>query len=224
MGRPIYPIIIKRTTSGGGGSTGPNQQVIWQGSRQLTGNYVTGGFTISLSSAFTLINFANIQIETPSALPGTRFEYNISGASLTVKIMKHQYTRAATIGNVTNQPGGVSVLAASGGTSSSEASHTHSTDHDHPSFASGAASTGAGQVLLDALGPSTANHTHTVDYPNLAGTSGAGTSHNHTDNTLYSHGHSVTQPVTSMDASTQLANGTSLSGIIVNVFACGVSI
>lgn len=209
---------------GGGGSTGPNQQVIWQDQKQLTGTYSTGGINIDLSSAFSTINFANIQVQTPASLPAVRFHYNISAATLNIQFYKIQYTKVTAIGNVTNQPSGVTVQSSSGQTSSSESAHTHSIDHDHPSFSSAAPTAGGAGVTTVVLGPNMTSHTHTLDLPNFTGTSGAGTSHNHTDNTIYEHGHSVTQPATSMDASTQLANGTSLSGVIVNLFATGVSL
>lgn len=214
---------------GGGGSTTYNQHTIafeWT----EDASYPTGGFVVDLTKTFSTINFFDNPIVKKGSrganLPAVRYEITrnspVAGKA-TIKIVRKRYDRTSTVGNVSGQPVGVTVQATSGVASSSESSHTHSIDHNHGSFTSGAASTGAGQVLLDVLGPSLATHTHTLDLPNLTGTSGAGTSHNHTDNSIYAHSHSITQTSTSY-ASSELPNGTNLSGTTWYMCVSGVKV
>ena len=190
-------------------------------------SYPTGGFTIDLDPTFSSLNSLRLVVKTRGAnLPLARYEYTYNSPAVgqcKVKIMKEMYDRVSNVGSVTNQPSGVTVQSTSGQTSSSESSHTHSIDHDHPSFSSGINNTGGGQVLLDALGPNLENHTHTLDLPNFTGTSGAGTSHNHTDNSIYQHQHNVTHTSTNM-TSTELANGTDLSGTTWLLVASGIKV
>lgn len=214
---------------GGGGSTTFNQHTIADEYIGPT-SYSTGGMVIDLTKTFSLINFFDNPVvkkgSRGSNLPAVRYEIAINSpddGKATVKIVRKRYDRTSTVGAVSGQPSGVTVQAASGVASSSESSHTHSFDHNHGSFTSAAASTGAGQVLLDALGPSLAGHTHTLDLPNLTGTSGAGTSHNHTDNSIYEHSHSITQTST-VYASSELPNATDLSGTTWYICASGVKV
>lgn len=193
-------------------------------------SYPTGGFVVDLTKTFSTINFLDSPVVKKGSrganLPAVRYEITrnspIAGKA-TIKIVRKRYDRTSTVGNVSGQPVGVTIQAASGVASSSESSHTHAIDHNHTSFSSTAASVGTGQVLLDVLGPSLADHTHTLDLPNLTGTSGAGTSHNHTDNSIYEHSHAITQTSTSY-ASSELPNGTNLSGTTWYMCAHGVKV
>lgn len=188
-------------------------------------SYPTGGFTIDLDPTYSSINGLTLMVKTRGAnLPLARYEYTLNSPAVgqvKVKIMKRMYDRVSSVGNITNQPAGVTVQAASGAASASESSHTHAIDHDHGSFASAANGTGGGAVLLDAVGPNLEIHTHTLDIPAFTGTSGAGTAHNHTDNSIYQHQHSVTHTATNL-TSTELANATNLSGTVFYLVAHGV--
>lgn len=217
-------------TGGGGGapaSTGPDQHHII---REQIGpsSYATGGFEVDLSAFLTSINYADLVVKKGArgVLPAVDVlpQLNSSSAGkVKFKLMRRRYNRVSSVGNVQGQPAGVTVQASSGVASSSESSHTHAIDHNHASFASAAASTGAGQVLLDVLGPSLATHTHTLDLPNLTGTSGAGTAHNHTDNSIYQHQHAITQVATNL-ANVEIANATDLSATTFYLLVTGVSV
>src|SRR3990167_906275 len=213
---------------GGGGSVTYNQHTIADEYIGPT-SYPTGGFVIDLTKTFSSINFFDnpvVKKGSRGSLPAVRYEItrnSPTAGKVTVKIVRKRYDRTSTVGNVSGQPVGVTVQASSGVASSSESSHTHSIDHDHAAFTSGAASTGAGQVLLDVLGPSLSTHTHTLNLANLTGTSGAGTSHNHTDNSIYEHTHNITQTSTSY-ASSELPNATNISTTIFYICAHGVKV
>ena len=207
----------------GGGGGGGNQFVMFE--QYDGGTYATGGFVIDLSATYSTLNWLKLALKTVGAnLPVCQYELTYDSPApgqATVKIMRHRYDLVSAFGNVANQPGGVTVQAAAGGTSSSEAAHTHSIDHDHPSFTSAAnANAGAG-VLDQILGSSIGTHTHDLDLPNLTGTSGAGTSHNHTDNSIYQHQHGANQTATDLTTA-ELANGTDLSGTTWYLMASGV--
>lgn len=189
-------------------------------------SYTTGGLDLDLTNTFSSINSASVYIK-----KGTRGSLGIgcieiredvpSSGHLTIKFLKDQYTKATSFGNVSGQPSGVTVQATSGQAGTSESSHTHAIDHDHPSFASGTpAASGAG-VLSQTLGVAHNTHTHTLDLPAFTGTSGAGTSHNHTDNSLYAHSHSLTHTDTSFTL-TEIANATNLSATTLIVRVTGV--
>lgn len=210
--------------AGGGGGLTFNQWILFMRYTGTT-SYTTGGFVIDLTPTFSSVNSATLRVVTQGAnLPACRYEYDLNAPAVgkvTVKIMKKMYAKTTSVGNVTNQPASVTVQATSGVASSSESSHTHPIDHDHGSFASAANGTGGGQVLLDAVGPNLEIHTHTLDLANLTGTSGAGTSHNHTDNSIYQHQHGATHTATNL-TSTELANGTNLSGTVWSLIVSGI--
>lgn len=217
--------VFRNAGSGGGGSTptGDSQWVI-VGEFQTT-SYVTGGFVIDLDATVTSLNFVTLAVKTIGSLPIVQYRYNRNFPSgngqVKVQLFTKQYDRVSSFNTPTNLPASVTLRATSGQVSSSESTHTHSTTHDHASFASGAASTGAGQVLLDALGPSLATHTHPLDLPSLVGTSGAGGAHNHVDNSLYTHSHTLTKTTTNLSM-VEMTNGTSLSGTVWYLFATGL--
>lgn len=224
----IFPTQVV-VVSGGGSPTTYNQHTIAFEWTEDT-SYPTGGFVVDLTKTFSTINFVDNPVVKKGSrganLPSVRYEITrnspVAGKA-TIKIMRKRYDRTSTIGNVSGQPVGVTVQATSGVTTTSEASHIHSMGHDHGSFTSGTAGVGAGQVLLDALGPSLATHTHTLDIPNFTGNSGAGTSHNHVDNTIYEHSHSVTQTSTVYTTS-EIPNATDLSGTTWFMCVSGVKI
>lgn len=220
---------ITGTGGGGGGpaSTGPDQQHIIR-EQEGPSSYPTGGFEVDLSAFLSAINYATIVVKKGSrgSLPAVDVQPQLNSSAagkVKFKLMRRRYNRVSAIGNVQGQPSGVTVQAASGVMASAESAHTHSIDHDHASFASAAASTGAGQVLLDVLGPSLATHTHTLDLANLTGASGAGAAHDHTDNTLYQHQHSITHTGTDL-ALVELANATDLSTTRFYMLVTGVSV
>lgn len=207
-----------------GGSVTNNQ---WALTMEYTGpsSYPTGGFVVDMDPTFSSLNSLKLSVKTVGAnLPVAHYEITLNAPAAgqaTVKIMRHRFDQVTAVGNVTNQPTGVTVLAANGGTSSLEASHTQSIEHDHGTFGSAINNSGGAQVLLNALGPNLEQHTHQLDLPNLTGQSGAGLAHNHTDNSIYQHGHSIGFIATNID-SVELPNGTNLSGTIWNILAFGV--
>lgn len=218
------------TFGGGGGaagSTGASQQVIVR-TEAGPSSYATGGWVIDLSTFLSSVGFAQLVTVLGSRgnLPAADLHVDLdtpTAGKVTVKVMRRRYDRVSAYGNVTGQPAGVTVAAASGQTTGSEAAHTHSSTHDHASFTSAGPTSGAGQVLLDVVGAQQETHTHTLDLPSLAGTSGAGTSHNHTDNSIYAHNHGSTHSATNM-ASTELAAGTNLSTTRWRLLVVGVSV
>lgn len=210
--------------SGGGGSSGADQHTIWR-TEPGTSSYPTGGFEIDLSNTYSSINSFFLTLQAVGSLVGYLPYYELdtpSAGIVTVKLMKKQYLRVSSIDGATNLPSGVTLLSASGGTTSSEDAHTHPTDHDHGSFTSGVNNTPGAPSNLDALGPNMSSHTHTLDLPELLGTSGAGTSHNHEDNTLYAHKHTLTHTATGITL-VELSNGTDISSATFNLLAFGVS-
>lgn len=186
----------------------------------------TNGWVIDLSATYSSLNSVRLALKkgTRGNLGMGRWEIVLNSPAVgkaTVSFFKYRYDRITALGNVSGQPAGVTVQASSGATSSSESSHTHTINHDHGSFASGSPSDSGATVTLDALGPNLSTHTHTLDLANLTGTSGAGTSHNHTDNSIYEHHHRPDITLTNV-AIAELANATNLSTSTFYVTASGV--
>lgn len=214
--------------SGGGGGTF-NQHTI---ADEYVGpaSYPTGGFVIDLSKTFSSLNSLDLVVKKGSRganLPAVRYEIVLDSpgaGQATVKIVRKRYDRTSTIGNVSGQPAGVTIQAASGVVTSSESAHTHGMDHDHASFSSAVPSQTGAAVLLDALGNAgLLNHTHALDLPAFVGTSGAGTSHNHVDNTIYAHVHVIVEANTNY-ASSELPNATNLTGTTFYLAANGIKL
>lgn len=211
---------------GVGGVVTNNQYAL---TMEFTGpsSYPAGGFVVDLDSTYSSLNALKLAVKTVGAnLPVAHYEVILNSPAMgqaTVKVMRHRFDRVSTIGNVTNQPGGVAVQAASGQSSATEAAHTHSIAHDHPSFSSGINNSGGAQVLLNAVGPNLEQHTHTLDLPNFVGTSGAGAAHSHQDNSIYQHQHSISYVETNLDP-VELTAGTNLSGTVWNILALGVKV
>lgn len=214
--------------SGGGAAATYNQHTIADEYIGPT-SYPTGGFVVDLSKTFSSLTFFDnpvVKKGLRGVLPAVRYEIVLNSPTAgkaTIKIIRKRYDRTSTVGNVTGQPVGVTVQATSGVASSSESAHTHSIDHDHASQSSTSATVGAGQVLLDAVGPNLSTHLHNIDIPNLTGTSGAGTAHNHTDNSIYQHQHSITQTST-IYASSEMPSTTNLSATTFYICASGVKL
>src|SRR3990167_2708148 len=213
---------------GGGGSVTYNQHTIADEYIGPT-SYPTGGFVIDLTKTFSSINFFDnpvVKKGSRGSLPAVRYEItrnSPTAGKVTVKIVRKRYDRTSTVGNVSGQPAGVTVQATAGVVSSSESTHTHSIEHNHGSFTSATPSLGGAEVLLGLSVENNTTHTHTLDIPNLTGTSGAGTSHNHTDNSIYQHQHAITQTSTNY-ASSELPNATNISTTTFYICAHGVKI
>ncbi len=219
-------VFYKGGGSGGGlVDTSGNQWFIY-GEIPGPTSYPTGGFTVDLDATITTMNFLKLAVKTIGSLPVVEYRVLINGAAgngkAKVSLFKKMYDRVSSFDNITGQPAGVTVRATSGGTSSSEAAHTHSAAHDHPAQLSAAMTAAGAGVDTDALAPAIDTHTHSVDLPNLPITTSAGTSHNHTDNTLYQHQHSLGATTTNLTR-TEIANGTDLSATRWYLFATGVA-
>src|SRR3990167_6875222 len=143
-------------------------------------SYATGGFLHDASADFSWIGFIDVIVTTRGALPPCDYEFlhnrNLSSAEAlgqsTIKIVRGRYDRG-TVGNVSGQPGGVTVQAAktaAGTTTGSD--HTHSFDHDHPLVTSATENLPGGVGVLFALGGGNMrNHTHVFDVPAFVGNS-----------------------------------------------------
>lgn len=221
--------IYGAAAGGGGGSVTYNQHTIADFFKGPT-SYATGGVVVDLSKTYSTIHSFDWTVKTRGAnLPASLYIYSLntpSAGKVTVKIMRKRYDQVSSVGNINSgsQPTGVTIQASSGVASSNESTHTHSIDHDHGSFNSPTATLSGGQGLLDALGPlGMPNHTHAIDLPNFTGTSGAGTAHNHVDNSIYQHQHSLTYTETDYHT-VELPNATNLSGTEWTLMATGVKL
>lgn len=213
---------------GGSGGGVTNNQYASFFSKTGPSSYTTGGFVIDLSATYSSLNNVVLIVKKGSrgTLPAGRLEYlpnTPDPGKVTVKVRKYQFDQVSSIGNVQNQPSGVTVQGSSGVATSSEAAHTHSMAHDHAAQASTATTTtGAGvNSSLITLGQNVTTHTHSVDVPNFTGNTGAGSSHNHVDNNLYAHSHTDTLTDTNLAAS-EVANATDLSSVTWLGMATGV--
>lgn len=105
----------------------PDTVVTIPGGLPLSGNvsgpasYSTGGFVLDLSGTFpTSLDFLALQLEVedvdlpPHQIVVTR--NSPAAGQATIKVMRHRYDKTTAIGNVTGQPAGVTVQAASGAT------------------------------------------------------------------------------------------------------------
>lgn len=211
----------------GGGDTTYNQYVSFF---EHTGpsSYSTGGMVLDLTATYASLNAVKLLVKKGSrgSLPAGNLRYALNSPTagkVTIVISQHQFEKATSIGNVANQPAGVTVQASSGVTTSSESSHTHDITHNHGSAASSAATnTGAAvNAALTALNQNVGSHTHAVDPPNLVATSGAGSSHNHVDNNIYAHTHTNSYTATNVSR-IELANATNISTTTWLGFASGV--
>lgn len=212
----------------GGGTVTYNQHTIAD-EYEGPSSYPTGGFVIDLSKTYSSLNSIDLVVKKGSRgnLPSVQYEiaYNSpSAGKATVKLMRKRFDRTSTVGNITGQPAGVTIQAASGVSSGApNVSHTHSVAHDHGSFTSEGPTNSGGVVELNAVGPNVLSHTHTIDIPNLTQTSTSESTHTHVDNSIYQHSHSITQTVTNY-TSVELSNATNLSTTVWYVAATGVKL
>lgn len=228
---PFHRIRSRPSSTGGGGGGGSTTYNQYTVADEFIGpaSYATGGMVVDLSKTMSSLNSLDLVVKKGSRganLPLVRYETTLNSPSAgkaTVKIVRKRVSEVSVIGNINagSQPAGVTIQPTSGVASSNEAAHTHSIDHDHPSFTSGAPSNTGASVLLNALGPNHSTHSHTLDLPNLTGTSGAGSSHNHQDNSIYQHQHGANQTSTDY-SSAEVANATNLSGTTWLICATGV--
>lgn len=216
----IFPTSVYVITTAGGGS---NQYTTFL-EKLGPSSYATGGFVIDLSASYSTLNSFKMAVKkgTRGNVPFGRFEYQLNtptAGKVTVLIRKDQYTKTTAFGNVTSQPAGVTVQAASGSSTSSDG-HTHNADHDHGATASSTPTAGGVGMVLVAGAPAADTHTHSVDLPNFPLTTPS-TSHSHVDNSIYQHSHSSTRPATNL-AAIELPAATNLSATTFFCVATGV--
>ena len=212
----------------GGAGAGGSSQFVVTGEYTGPASYPTGGFVIDLSASYSAVNSIELAVKTVGAnLPVAHYEFlhdTPDPGKITVKVMRHRYSRLSSIGNVQNQPASVTVQATAGVSSSAGTSHTHAIDHDHGSFSSGVPASFSVTSLVNVVGPAGyEDHTHALDLPNLTGTSGTEAAHTHADNSIYEHQHSISHVATN-HTSVELANATNLSGTIWYLLATGVHV
>jgi len=212
----------------GGGSSTFNQYTLSLERPGPTSYSTANGFVFDLSATYSAVNDFDLIVK-----KGTRGNLGIgrpqivldspSAGQVTVRFYKHQYDRTSSTGTVQNQPSGVTVATSSGQVATSEATHVHAYDHDHPAFFTSAPIPAGIDSLLDALGGVIDEHIHEVNWAAVVADTAAGSSHNHTDNTLYAHLHSVTHTATNYTIA-ELTNGTNLSSTEFLCVASGVRI
>ena len=191
-------------------------------------SYATGGFLLDLSATFSTLGSVELAIETLGSLMPVEYELtlnkDLSGVfapgKAVIKLTRARYDKG-TIGNVSGQPGGVTIQASKTATGTTTgSSHTHAIDHDHPSTTSATPTAGGTNGVNSALGqPAISTHTHDVDIAAFVGSSGAST-HTHDRSFEYAHDHSNTQTSTNNTA-TEVASTTDLSGTTWRYFAIG---
>lgn len=192
-------------------------------------SYTTGGFTADFSADFSFVRSVRLVIETRGNLVSDMYEvtaYNqdntgaFAQGKCVIKLNKDMYDKM-TMGNVSSQPGGVTVQASKTSTgTTSGSSHTHAIDHNHPSVESGAVATAQLANWNTAVGGGPlAAHTHTFDLDNFTGSSGANT-HTHARSFEYAHTHPITQAETNVTI-TEVANATNLSTTVWRALVIG---
>ena len=183
---------------------------LWTDSQAGTASYPTGGFVIS--TGLTAVNGFEMKVSVAGNLGQHHIEWSASGGDVTVKIMRHNYDKLASITSVTGLPSGVTAASTSGQNYDANTTHTHGVGHTHQAFTSSTPNSGSGGIITDVVGPENfATHTHTVTPPSISVTTPTGVSHLHAISIIYQHSHSITNTATDT-ASTELANGTDLSG------------
>lgn len=193
--------------------------------KSITGpaSYATGGFAVDASADLSILGFMLVTI-TAGTMVGHEIEIDVdvstAGAESfgrgVIKIVKHTVPQAS-MGNVSGQPGGVTVQAAL--TANAVSTHTHALDHDHGTVTSAVeAQSGAGSPA--AASPDHLNHTHDFTIPALVLASAAGGSHGHNRPFEYEHNHVTNLTVTDVTA-TEMTAGTNLSGVTFEVVCFG---
>jgi len=131
----------------GGGSTTFNQYATF-GEFNVT-NYATGGHTLDLSSTYSSLNSVRLIPKTIGTLPASemRVTLNSPGAGkANVSLFALSYDKTTAIGNVQNQPSGVTVQAASGAISATEFQTTVSDTFTRADSATSLGSADTGQA------------------------------------------------------------------------------
>lgn len=182
-------------------------------------SYAAGGFVLDLSASLSTLEFLELSITTNGPnLPIHHIEIRTNqdgtgfapGKAL-IKIMRDRYDKASA-GNVTGQPGGVTVQAAKAATAISAGSaHVHSISHDHPATDSSEPVAGGNGVNAAVGGVAIASHVHSVDIPAFSGNTPSDGAHTHDRSFEYQHGHSVSTTETD-SASVEMTPGVDLSG------------
>lgn len=220
-----FPVVDVST---GGGSTTYNQYVSFFEKVGPSSYDATNGIVLDFSATYSSLNDVRMYIKKGArgVLPACRFRYVLdspTAGKCTVFIGRLRSQNVSSFGNVQNQPGGVTVEAASGVATTAEAAHVHTLDHDHVSQNSAAsANSGAGvNSALTTLNQNVSTHIHGVDVPNLVVNTGAGSSHSHVDSNIYQHQHVATLTPTSTTVPT-LANATNIATTIWLGYVTGV--
>lgn len=190
-------------------------------------SYAAGGFELDLSASFAVLHFFKPVIETAGVLEAEEFEVGInqdttgalSYGKVVIKIYRDRYDKFS-IGAVSGLPAGTATQAAkfAAGTTTNS-SHTHTIDHDHPATVSAAMTAAGGAVVSNAAGGAMELHTHSVNVPNFTGNSGANT-HSHERSFEYEHSHSFTDAETDISL-VEVAAATDLSGVTFRYIAAG---
>lgn len=212
---------IRSKSAGGGGGAPPGSDTYNQYLTTFTklgpSSYdSTNGIVLDLSATYSSLNACQVipKKGARGVLVSTRYRYVLNSPSagkVSIFIDKHQYDAASSIGNVSGQPAGVNVEAASGVVSSAEAAHVHTMDHNHPAESTTIVVSGVGvNSSLITVGVNVSTHTHSVDVPNFTGNTSAGSSHTHVDSNIFQHQHVATLTPTKMRLVT-LPNATNLS-------------
>lgn len=188
-------------------------------------SYAAGGFDLDLSAEFASLLFIKLIPETLGVLmpvePEILLNRSAAGAvahgEVAIKLMRERYDKT-TIGNVSGQPGGVTVQAALSANSTS--THIHSIAHDHGAVTSGAmAQAGAGSTA--GASPDALGHVHSVTIPASAASTSNDGSHTHNRAFEYQHGHALGTVTDTAVTLTEVANATDLSGVTWRYIAFG---
>lgn len=190
-------------------------------------SYATGGFVLNLSATFPAALSAlmlQLEVEDADLLPHQLVVTRDSPAAgqATIKVMRVRYDKATAIGNVSGQPAGVTVQAASGAPTATEAAHTHAVDV--PAF-TGTSGAGQSAAIAPVAGVNInaaddATHTHPIDHDHASFSSAAGAAHAHVDDNIYEHQHGLTDTQTDA-AYAELAAGTDISTAVWRYLATG---
>lgn len=191
-------------------------------------SYATGGFELDLTASLSFIRFLSLEIETIGALTSDEYEVILNrddaGAFApgvaTVKLLRDRYDKT-TLGNVSGQPGGVTVQASKTATGTTTGSgHTHTMNHDHPSTTSSVPTAVAPGVDAAAAMAAVDEHTHAVDIANFSGSTASAT-HTHDRSFEYEHGHAIGTVTDTAVSLTEVANATNLSTTTWRYMAVG---
>jgi len=190
-------------------------------------SYATGGFLHDASADFSWVGFCDVTVTTRGSLAPCDFEYLLNKdlssvealGKAVIKVVRGRYDKA-TMGNVTGQPGGVTVQSAKTATATTTgSSHNHAINHDHAAVTSATETASGAAVNLSVGGGAAGGHTHSFDVPSLTGNT---TSDTHTHDRAFAYDHAHTSTVATVDCSpVEVANGTDLSATTFAVLVYG---